>query len=176
PRRPRLLRSGASRRFGTDPTAVGPAASPSARRLNASVCPWRRSSSVGDSTLQHHGDIEGRRAPAHLECHLVTDVHRADGYDELIGGGHGATLELEDDVSGLEARLVGRAAGHDRLIGSLVLTDDADTLALVPLVEDDPDDGVLGLAGADELLDGLGDLVARDREADPDVAGRTRQR
>jgi hypothetical protein len=38
------------------------------------------------------------------------------------------------------------------------------------VVELDADDRVLGLAGRDELLGGLGGLVAGDRESDADAA------
>src|SRR5690606_24436995 len=71
---------------------------------------------------------------------------------------------------GTQPGLVGGAVRGDRRLVGLTLAEDLDAFALVLTVEDDADDRMLRLAGADELLDGLAHLVARDREADTDVA------
>src|SRR5690606_17968087 len=125
---------------------------------------------VRGAALQSHCDIECGRAALDLQPDLVSDVPGTDRDDELVGVGDRATLELEDDVAGTQPGLVGGAVRGDRRLVGLTLAEDLDAFALVLTVEDDADDRMLRLAGADELLDGLAHLVARDREADTDVA------
>src|SRR6476659_3494570 len=110
----------------------------------------------------------------------AADLHRdgvahalgADRHHEVVGVGDPATVELDDDVPGLDPRLARRALGiHGRPAVAARLGQDADTVTGERAVEHDTDHGVLGLAGLDELFGRLDDLVARDREADADVAG-----
>src|SRR5580765_3348245 len=121
--------------------------------------------------LQRHSDIELLAVPTHPQGDLVADRLGPDRDDQLVVAGHRAALEGEDDVTGLQPGRGGRALGVHGGFAVDRTGGDLDALAGVALVQVDTDDGVLGLAGADELLGGAADLVARDGEADADVAG-----
>src|SRR6478609_4750222 len=130
--------------------------------------PVRRS--VG-RRLQGHPDSPLRPATTHGQLDAVADRPGPEADDELVGAQYGLAVELEDDVTGLQARLVGRAALGDGVVATARGGGDPHALALVGGVEHDADHRVRGLAGGDQLVGRLAGLVARDGEADADVAG-----
>src|SRR3954451_7390853 len=106
------------------------------------------------------------------DLHPLTGRLGADGHDQLVRSGDRLAVEGGDDVAGLQARLLRGAAGHDRaaLAGLGAVRGDPRAAALVGHVDAGADDRMSGLAAADELLGDPLDLVARDREAQPDAA------
>src|SRR6478672_1276564 len=99
---------------------------------------------------------------------LLADGALADLCDEGLGAGDGGAVDRDDRVAGLQAGVRRRGAGDDLAdLGGRPL---GRAVGDRGVARADPQVGVLGLAGLDQLLgDGL-DLVDRDREADADVA------
>ena len=98
----------------------------------------------------------------------VARLVRPDRDDQLVGLGHGATVDRGDDVARADARAVGGTVGRD-WCRALRARRDLDALALVGLVERDADDRVRRVTRLDELLCGTACLVGRDREPEPDA-------